>query len=96
MDLEKGIRCLPDTLSLTLTSEYGFLISAEDVAIKTKLSSMRGQNNDNAFAQSVMPGSQYSVMPMFIPEEPIGTAMQAPRTESHVMEKKATTYLLKS
>src|SRR5258705_9917454 len=98
MDFEKAGRCLPRTIALMpffmLRSEYENLISAHDVAIKMRLSCMKGQNNASALAVFVLPSKQYFVVPMLKPMAPIGTAMQLPSTESHDAEKKATTYLL--
>src|SRR5258707_15744091 len=99
MDFEKAGRCLPNTMIskpfFLLISVYEHLISAQDVATKMRLSCIKGQNIESALAIFVLLSRQYFVVPMLKPIAPIGTAMQLPSTESHVMEKKATTYLLR-
>jgi len=70
------------------------LKNAQEVAMNTRLSCRNGQNEESLAANGVLSSMQYFVVPICVPMAPIGTAMQAARTESHVMEKNTMTYLL--
>lgn len=52
------------------------------------------EDDDNTSASLVLLSKQYFVLPILAPLAPNGTAMEEPRTKSHVIEKKETTYLL--
>ena len=98
MDFEKAGRCLPNTLAmnpfLTFTSGYDLLINAQEVAMNIRKSCRNGQNEQNLATNGILSSTQYFVGPIWIPMAPTGTAMQAARTESHVVEKNAMIYLL--
>ena len=98
MDFEKAGRCLPNIITLspflTFTSEYELLVNAQEVAMNIRKSCRKGQNEQSLATNGVLSSTQYSVGPIWIPMAPIGTAMQAARTESHVVENNAMIYLL--
>ena len=98
IDFEKAGRCLPNTIILnpflTFIFEYEPLINAQEVATNIRPSCMKGQIEARLKANDVLSSTQYFVGPIWIPTAPIGTAMQAARTESHVTENNAMMYLL--
>ena len=70
---------MPETKTLMLflmvTSEYEFLMSAHDVAMKMRRSRKKTEEDVNALASFVLVFKQYIVMSMLLPVVPIGASI---------------------